>query len=140
LNQDETSSVVQVVCAFIEARLAHARKKAIGQVAIRLGSERDLTVGGSEAAAKKMSAARRRRRKHANPHKEKRIGIIRGALEACAKGIQYCRLLDERLAPIPPEWRDEGCPDTHVLAYKDPKWRQRIQDEKSRIARGQGIA
>lgn len=64
-----------------------------------------------------------------------RMGIIFGAIQSGVKGTKYCSALDARRLRIPVPWREEGCPETYVLAYREPQWRKRIQDEKSRYTR-----
>ena len=70
-------------------------------------------------ASKQLSQAEKRRRQ-----------VIFGAIQAHLKGHKYCSELDLRRLPLPLAWKDQGCPDTYVQAYKDPIWRKRIQDEK----------
>ena len=70
--------------------------------------------------AKALTSAERKRRK-----------VIFGAIQAALKGQKYCSELDSRR--LPPPWRAERCPSTYTLAYKDSRWRKRIQDEKCRF-------
>jgi hypothetical protein len=56
------------------------------------------------------------------------------------KGLEYCKRLDIELnrsgnPTTPASWRRGGCLDTHALAYTQPTWRQRIQDERSKTRR-----
>ena len=58
------------------------------------------------------------------------------------RGIAYCKALDDGKVTPSIRWiTNEKCPKTYVDAYNHPdreqrkKWRKRIQDEKSRIAR-----
>ncbi len=62
---------------------------------------------------------------------KKRRKVIFGAIQAGLKGQKYCSELDSR--KLPPPWRAERCPSTYTLAYKDSRWRKRIQDEKCRF-------
>jgi hypothetical protein len=52
-----------------------------------------------------------------------------------SKGPIYCRELEN--AGLKPRrtkfWKD--CPGNYLAAYRDSRWRKRVQDEKSRIAR-----
>jgi len=61
-----------------------------------------------------------------------KMGVIFGALQSGLKAEKYCTLLDERLVRPPDHWIEEDCPPTYAQAYKDAKWRKRIQDEKCR--------
>jgi hypothetical protein len=63
----------------------------------------------------------------------KRYRVIFGAIEANLKGKEYCAELDSKRLSLPREWTKQGCPTTYTTANKDPKWRKRIQDEKSRF-------
>ncbi len=62
----------------------------------------------------------------------KRRAVIFGAIQAGLKGEKYCSALDGRRVQLPGTWKEEGCPDTYGQAYKEPRWRKRIQDEKCR--------
>jgi hypothetical protein len=62
----------------------------------------------------------------------KRMSVIFGAIQSGLKGTKYCAALDGRKLLLPDHWSDEGCPDTYVQAYRDARWRKRIQDEKCR--------
>jgi hypothetical protein len=61
-----------------------------------------------------------------------RTTVIFGAIQSGLKGHKYCSVLDARRVRPPEQWKEEGCPDNYVLAYKDSQWRKRIQDEKCR--------
>jgi hypothetical protein len=52
-----------------------------------------------------------------------------------AEGLDYCRLLDKAHIQPRKAWKDKGCPSTYVKAYGDLRWRQRINDEKSKLLR-----
>ena len=55
--------------------------------------------------------------------------------EVAARGVigkRYCEILDVEGLPTPPRWQNEGCPKTYAEAYKLPKWRVRITDEKNK--------
>lgn len=58
--------------------------------------------------------------------------LIFGAIQAGLKGQKYCATLDSRRVRLPDQWIEEGCPDMYGKAYREPRWRKRIQDEKSR--------
>jgi hypothetical protein len=58
--------------------------------------------------------------------------VIFGAIQSGLKAQKYCTALDERQARIPIRWIEDECPPTYVQAYREEKWRKRIQDEKSR--------
>lgn len=61
-----------------------------------------------------------------------KTGVIFGAIQLGLKGRKYCAALDDRKVPLPEQWKEEGSPDIYVKAYVKPRWRKRIQDEKSR--------
>jgi hypothetical protein len=61
-----------------------------------------------------------------------RIHVIFGAIQAELKGQKYCAGLDARRLPVPVAWKEQGCPATYSHAYMDDRWRQKVQDEKSR--------
>jgi len=62
-----------------------------------------------------------------------RASVIYGAIQAGLTGQKYCTALDGRkLRPLE-QWKDEGCPETYALAYRNTKWRKRLQDEKCRF-------
>jgi hypothetical protein len=51
------------------------------------------------------------------------------------EGLDYCVAMDDRKAPIPQAWLQQNCPRSYVQAYKLPKWKQRINDEKYRMTK-----
>jgi hypothetical protein len=61
-----------------------------------------------------------------------KISVIFGAIQSGLKAQKYCAALDERRVRLPIHWIEEECPPTYVQAYREAKWRKRIQDEKSR--------
>ncbi len=61
-----------------------------------------------------------------------KTAVIFGAIQSGLTGPKYCFSLDDRKMRLPNDWKEEGCPDTYVQAYKDKQWRKRIQDEKCR--------
>ena len=73
---------------------------------------------------------RRETRKTSKP--SKRTAVIFGAIQSDIRGPKYCAALDARSLKLPDQWIEEGCPNSYVLAYKDARWRKRIQDEKCR--------
>jgi len=79
-----------------------------------------------------IDEAARRKKKHRLTSREKNIVEV---LRLNLKGPDYCNALEERKIPPPQAWIDEGCPVTYPLAYKIPKWRKRIQDEKHRLSK-----
>ena len=61
-----------------------------------------------------------------------RTRIIRSARNL--KGMEYCKALDRDGLKLNPAWGD--CPKkTYAEAYRLPKWKQRIHEEKSRHTR-----
>ena len=61
--------------------------------------------------------------------------IIRELLSLGLKGMDYCRAVDDCQIPTRRDWQREGCPNSYAQAYRHPKWRKRIQDEKTRLSR-----
>ena len=61
-----------------------------------------------------------------------RAAVIFGAIQSGLKGKKYCTALDHRNLRLPNQWIEDGCPGSYVQAYKDARWRKRIQDEKCR--------
>ena len=58
-----------------------------------------------------------------------------------AKGMAYCRELDNAGLRPRKHWTNKGCRSTYAQAYRDPYWRQMIQDEnRNCIARPPVIA
>ena len=64
-----------------------------------------------------------------------KAGVIFGALQAEYKAQQYCAILDSRNVRLPEGWIEDGCPPTYAQAYREERWRKRIQDEKHRFRR-----
>jgi len=62
----------------------------------------------------------------------RKTSVIFGAIQSGLKAQKYCAALDERRVRLPIHWIEEECPSTYVQAYREAKWRKRIQDEKSR--------
>jgi hypothetical protein len=54
-----------------------------------------------------------------------------------SRGAQYLRELHAAGLRPRKSWREHGCPSTYtgIATDNDPKWRQRAQDEKSKIRR-----
>lgn len=65
----------------------------------------------------------------------RRTEVIFGAIQAGLRGPRYCSDLDGRRLSPPEPWKEDGCPDTYTLAYRDIRWRKRIQDEKHRYGK-----
>ena len=70
--------------------------------------------------------------KKLGPSEQKRLRVNFGAIQANLKGPRYCRELDQKHLPIPNKWIEERCPPTYSEAYRQEKWRQYIQNEKSK--------
>jgi len=62
----------------------------------------------------------------------RKTGVIFGAIQSGLKALKYCAALDARRVQLPNHWIEEECPSTYLQAYREVKWRKRIQDEKSR--------
>lgn len=86
----------------------------------------------SEIAERGNAPRRPIRNSHQTRKQLHRTPVIFGAIQSGLKGHRYCSALDARRVRPPERWKEEGCPDTYVLAYRDSHWRKRIQDEKCR--------
>ncbi|MGA2358640.1 MAG: hypothetical protein ABSF66_06545 [Terriglobales bacterium] len=73
--------------------------------------------------------------RRSKPSEEKRRKIIREIDKLRVKGAKYCTECDNRRLPPRPEWLNDGWPGRYSKAYKDPKWRKRIQSDKWRMTR-----
>lgn len=62
--------------------------------------------------------------------------VICEAARLGLEGSEYCKYLDRETIPTSLRLRKKGCPATYTAAYKNPKWRKSIQDEKTRIVNG----
>ncbi len=61
--------------------------------------------------------------------------VISKAIKEDLKAERYCAYLDiNNIKPLK-AWIDELCPQSYVKAYKNPLWRKRIHDQKSRVKR-----
>ena len=74
---------------------------------------------------------RNRREQKLSKAEMERRRVIFGAIQARLKGKEYSSELDSKRLQIPPEWKERGCPNTYRDAYRDPYWRQRVQDQKT---------
>ena len=62
-------------------------------------------------------------------------------IQAGSKGAQYCREVHNAGVKPHRAWLEDDCPGTYPAAYLDSnKWRQRINDEKSKIRRKAELA
>jgi hypothetical protein len=68
-----------------------------------------------------------------NKSQSHKTRVVFGAIQSELTALRYCAVLDERRVRLPDPWIEEGCPATYTLAYRDSKWRKRIQDEKCRL-------
>lgn len=88
-------------------------------------------VTGADAAKKEPVRNTPRPTIQLDDHEKKIWPVIQRG----SKGPTYCRELEN--AGVRPRrtkfWKD--CPGNYPAAYRDPYWRKRVQDEKSRIAR-----
>lgn len=84
---------------------------------------------GEVRKSKLASAIKNRSKSKAQLYK---TGVIFGAIQSGLKAQKYCATLDERRVRLPTQWTEDECPSTYAQAYREAKWRKRIQDEKSR--------
>jgi len=68
------------------------------------------------------------------PPPSRRLRTIFGVLQSKVTGLKYCVALDNRGLTTPEDWQLDGCPKAYKDAYQDPKWRQRLHNEKSKYA------
>jgi hypothetical protein len=87
----------------------------------------------SEIAARQAEPRSAARKVHKTRSELHRKGVVFGAIEAGLTGAKYCSAMDERKVRVPDRWKEDGCPSTYTEAYKLPKWRNRIHNEKHRI-------
>jgi hypothetical protein len=87
----------------------------------------ELSGGGGA-----ISPERKPRRRSGN---ERRKQAIRAVVAAGHTGFEYARVMDERGIKIPSAWLAEECPRTYAQAYRIDKWKQRIQNEKSKASK-----
>jgi hypothetical protein len=71
--------------------------------------------------------------------KERDVKIL-AVIQAGSKGMQYCREVQNAGVKPHRAWIKDSCPGTYPGAYLEPKWRQRINDEKSKIRRKAELA
>jgi len=117
------NNVDERVAAFVE-HLDSKIKSEANKAHIELASQAPvLPPSLPPHRARKASATTQRQR------------IILEAINNGLKGLNYFKQLDECKARIPNDWKRQGCPSSHVAAYRDPQWRQRLQEEKSRTGR-----
>jgi len=69
--------------------------------------------------------------------RERKISEI---IQLGSRGAQYCRELHAANLRPRRSWTHKGCPGTYPGAYTDPKWRQAINDEKSKVRRKAEVA
>jgi hypothetical protein len=55
--------------------------------------------------------------------------------DSSLEGADYCAALEAAGVHPRRKWRTAGCPSTYPQAYLTPKWKQRISDEKSKLAK-----
>lgn len=90
-----------------------------------------------KAAAPSKTIERSRQRERPLTKRERSLLEV---IEYCngqrIMGRNYCREAERRKIPPNPRWIElEGCPFSYVAAYDNPKWKHRIQDEKSRLTK-----
>lgn len=105
----------------------------------KLDDLREREVRALEGIAKgkagRDSQRRRRGGKAPTARELDRLKRIRVVVDRGAKGKMYCRELENEGIRPRQRWIDEGCPATYPAAYKDEKWRARLQDEKYKVSR-----
>jgi hypothetical protein len=80
-----------------------------------------------------------RQPKNAKPRELKKLRKIRLVIDRGLKGVPYCQELDHEGVTPKRKWIEDGCPNTYTTAYKDPKWRKRIQQEKWHVGKMRGL-
>jgi hypothetical protein len=111
-------------------------KTMIGDGPCQPGTELPVQIsdmGGSQS----KDDCKRRRGRPPDRLREIRREAIRIAAGTGVKGKAYCAALDAKQFPTPVSWqKNEACPQTYLEAWLIPKWRKRIQDEKSKATKG----
>ncbi len=80
----------------------------------------------------KQTKRGRRRKKRKLTDRERNILDVLKKREL--HGMVYCHALELKKIPPSQEWITDGSPITYPEAYRLPKWRHRIQDEKYRLS------
>lgn len=102
----------------------------IQDVAVEGTLSSNFALSSGQSTADRVSVKKR-------PSKSQsvKMAAVFGALQNGLKASKYCAALDGRGLRVPDPWVEDGCPSTYAQAYKDPKWRKRIQDDKCRYGR-----
>jgi hypothetical protein len=90
----------------------------------------DLPPYQSQATPEKVLGAKRKR----NPIDDKKAAVIFSAIKAGRRGEEYCEFLREngiRTSLNP--WAKGNCPREYTEAYRVPRWKRLIHQEKSRF-------
>jgi hypothetical protein len=90
-------------------------------------AELERRKGELREALAPVSRKRSTPQSHREPS-EREIAIIT-AIQRRLKGVDYCKYLDD--GKLPPPW--PGAPKTHLAAYRQERWKKKIQHEKWRV-------
>lgn len=129
LTPPEVNDPVDAICS----RIKTAFDSNVDRIANRTliyGFRNAASTTNSEPAGTKLMRRKRRLNCWLSDDARKRCNTIQELCAAKCRGPEYCREMDRRGILTP--WRKDGCPPTYSEAYKNEKWRKRIQDEKSR--------
>lgn len=118
-------------------KLTHDRIEVIKQLRQLGVSKEDAEEHERKALEPKLRDAMPRRVQRTKKRllKGRREKDLVEVLRLNLKGMAYCKALEEKKVPPPPPWIEEGCPTRYTEAYKIPKYRKRIQDEKHRFSK-----
>ncbi len=146
----ETSAItIELIAGQYALKLQGLLDNAAGDVAVesakqsipnvRNGTTDDAQPGTLPATPALKLRSNSKPKKPSGPESTKR-SVIFGALQGNLEGLAYCRALDKRGLTTSSAWTAEGCPSSYAAAYRNGKWRKRIQDEKSRYKKKYKLA
>jgi hypothetical protein len=93
-------------------------------------------LDGKATAAIGRKATSQRKTQTLNKREQKIWEVVQRGL----KGAQYCRELHNADVRPRKSWTDRDCPGTYPSAYLEVRWRQMVQDEKTKISRKAKLA
>jgi len=127
-NSEETSAYVEHTRMLAKVSADHHQKELARLIEI-------IGRGPITQSPAQVSATAKRSTRRSKPHLQKRRKMICEISDLLVEGPKYCAEMDKRSVPPPREWLDEGWPRSYSQAYKDTKWRKRINDEKYRMTK-----